>query len=189
MKQAAVIFLAVLFATVIALFGYDHFVVVPREKANAEQIAAAAKVDLASARAQANQISEDLDKSVRKTVTDAQAAFDGQTKESERRRLIGMALTLMSAPKTAISEFYANSLSYPKTLAEAGFGDDIASNEAVRALKLEANGVIVAQLRPVLGENAELRLIPKASNYGTQWSCVGTGVANLHSMVPVCTER
>ncbi len=73
MKQAALTFLFALLGTVIALFGYDRLVVVPREKANAEQIAAAAKLDLASARAQANEISEDLDKSVRKTLTDAQS--------------------------------------------------------------------------------------------------------------------
>jgi len=73
MKQAALTFLFALLGTVIALFGYDRLVVVPREKANAEQIAAAAKLDLASARAQANEISEDLEKSVRKTLTDAQS--------------------------------------------------------------------------------------------------------------------
>ena len=189
MRQAALTFVFALLGTAIALFGYDRLIVVPREKANTEQIAAATKLDLASARAQANEISEDLDKSVRKTVTDARTAFAEQTNESERRRLIGMALTLMSAPKTAISEYYANSMTYPKTLAEAGFGDEVASNEAVRTIKLEANGVIVAQLRAALGENAQLRLIPKTSNYGTQWSCEGTGVANLHIMVPVCVER
>ena len=189
MKQALVTFLSALLGMAIALLGYDRLIVIPRAKINAEQIAAAAKLDLASARAQANQITEELDTSVRKSVADAQAALAQQTSESEQRRLIGMALALFSAPKVAIAEYYANSMAYPKTLAEAGFGSETASNEAVLALKLEANGVIAAQLRPVLGNNAVLRLIPKTSNYGTQWTCVGTGVANLHRMVPVCVER
>lgn len=96
-----------------------------------------------------------------------------------KRARVTEGLSLASAAKTAISEYYASNNAFPSTNASAGLSDTIKGN-AVSSVVVGASGVIIVTYNSLVDAASNtLTLTPDASNGAISWKCApGTIAAN-----------
>ncbi|MBR9753909.1 MULTISPECIES: pilin [unclassified Cobetia] len=91
-----------------------------------------------------------------------------------KRANVSEGLQLAAAAKTAVTEVYSTSSSFPATNAAAGLQEASTINgNAVDSVTVGANGVITVNYNGTVDDNAELTLTPTASATGGSitWSC------------------
>lgn len=182
MKNFAITLFAAVFGLLIALFIYDRFVLQPRI---ADATAAPA---LGEARNEAKAISEELDASVKKTVDDARKAMSDQATEADRRRLAAEALVRSMSFKVAVTEYYQNSLAWPKSAKEIGLEEPRSyAGGAVEGVALGDQGTILVNFNETFLPPSRVLLTPRANASGmVEWRCVVEGSDELRRYLLAC---
>jgi hypothetical protein len=189
-RTIPVLFVTVTLAVVCALFAYDRFVVAPR----LAELGASERVSLAEARDEAQQIADNLDASVDRSVEEAQVALDAQAAAVDERRAAdaqraqqelakirgqaqaGEVLARAAMLKTALAEYYMSMGEWPPDMAAIGLGapDDFAGGPVAR-IDLEPEGVIAVRTTDAVAKGGIVRLIPQAKPTGMiEWTCRAT---------------
>ena len=185
MKQFTITFFAVLAAAAVALLGYDHFIVKPRESAQAE----ATKVNLSLAEQQAQGIANELDAAVTESVNNANETMIAQADEMQQRSLAQDALTRASMFKTAVAEYFMSNGQWPKSQTDAGLAKpESYAGGAVSSISIAEKGVIVITLNGQLESGARIKLIPDANpqSYVINWRCSVEGSEAVNHLLPAC---
>ncbi len=182
MKNFAITLFAAVLGLLIALFIYDRFVLAPRIT---EATAAPA---LGEARNEAKAISEELNASVKKTVDDARKAMSDQATEADRRRLAAEALGRSMTFKVAITEYYQNSLTWPKKAKDIGLEEPRAyAGGAIEGVELGEQGAILVNFNDTFMPPSRVRLTPRANASGmVEWRCVVEGSDELRRYLLSC---
>lgn len=187
MKQFAITFAAVLIAAALALFGYDYFIVKPRNAAQAEAI----QVNLSEAQTQAQQIADNLDNAVTQTISNANDTMNAQTGEMQQRALAADALARGSMFKTALAEYFMSNGQWPKTHAESGLAKpESYAGGAVSSISVGDKGNVIILLNEKIESGAKIRLIPEANeqSYVINWHCATEGSEALKRYLSACTK-
>ena len=185
MKQFAITFLAVFIAAALALLGYDHFIVKPREASQAEAV----MVDLSNAEQQAQGIANELDAAVTESVNTANETMIAQADEMQQRSLAKDALMRASMFKTALSEYFMSNGQWPKGQTEAGLAKpESYAGGAVSSISVSDKGVVVIMLNGQIESGAKIKLIPDANmqSYVINWRCSTEGSEALRHLLPDC---
>ena len=98
-----------------------------------------------------------------------------------KRANVSEGLQLAAAAKTAVTEVYSTSGSFPTTNTLAGLqGSDKITGNAVKSVGVGAGGVItVTYLKEQVAEGAQLTLTPSAGDGSITWKCeAGTNMDN-----------
>jgi hypothetical protein len=190
MKQFLATLIAVLIGGFLALLGYDHFIVQPREAAVArvDQPQAQAQVDLTGARTDAQQVAAEVEASVQRSVNGAREAMDTQAAEMERRALISEAVSRASMFRVSLVEFYFSNGRWPRNADEAGLPTpEEARGGAVRSVELGQGGSIVVMLDDRFAKGSKIVLRPRAtSSHALEWDCEYRGDALLKQVLTHC---
>lgn len=187
MKQFAITFAAVLLAVMLGLFAYDHFVLQPREQAQAEAI----KVNLGDAKAQAQDIADNLDAAVKKSVGDVANTMNAQTSEMQQRAFAADAISRGSLFKTALTEYFMSNGHWPKKPEESGLAKpESYAGGAVSSISLGEKGTIIILLNDKVQAGAKIRLIPDVNeqSYMVNWRCVTEGSDVLKRALLACNQ-
>ena len=198
MKQFLITLVAVLLGGFLALLGYDHFVVKPRE-AEATQTEASARaqqqtalqVDLEQARTEAQQVAAEVEASVQSSVEGARDAMDTQAKEMDRRGLVLDAASRATMFRVALSEYYQTNGRWPRDAGEAGLPSPGESRGgAVSGIALGAEGVVTVKLDERFSSGSAIVLRPTANAASgiVDWNCEVTGDALLKQTMPRCKD-
>ncbi len=185
MKQFIITFLAVFLAAALALLGYDHFIVKPREAAQAEAV----QVNLSNAEQQAQGIANELDAAVTESVNNANETMIAQADEMQQRALAADALTRASMFKTALAEYFMSNGQWPKGQTEAGLAKpESYAGGAVSSISVAEKGVVVITLNSQIESGAKIKLIPDANmqSYVINWRCSTDGSEALNHLLPDC---
>ena len=159
MKNFTLTFLAVFIAIGLALFGYDQLIVKPRELKQAE----AEKVDLSSAKSQAQEIANQFDQSVKETIGNASKTMNAQTGDMQQRALAADALARASMVKTMIAEYFQTNGQWPKNYRELGMASPEAyAGGAVKKIAVENKGVIAITLIDKFEPGSMIKLTPRS---------------------------
>lgn len=160
MKQFIITFVAVLIAAAIALLGYDHFIVKPRETSQAEAVL----VNLSNAKQQAQGVADELDAAVTESVQNANETMVAQANEMQQRSLAKDALVRASMFKVALSEYFISNGQWPKSQADAGLAKpESYAGGAVSSISVAEKGVVVITLNGQIESGAKIKLIPDAN--------------------------
>lgn len=196
MKQFVLTLVAVLVGGFLALLGYDHFVVKPREAEAARADAAereadrtAVAPDLAQARGEAQGIAAEVEASLERSVEKARSGMDAQTREMERRALLTDAVQRATMFRVSLTEYYQANGRWPQDADEAGLpSPDEMRGGAVRAVTLGAEGVVVIALDDTFGAGSEIRLRPQVKDAAgmVDWRCEVKGDPTLKQSLPRC---
>jgi hypothetical protein len=175
-------FLGAVVGVSLVLFGYDRFIVQPREAAH--------QVDLAEGRADAQGIAASLDASVDRTVHRARSAFDALAGDQDKARLANEAVQRGAMYRTYLSEWYVSRGEWPADAATAGLpAFDPETGGAVRAITVGAQGVVTIALREPFADGSRFVLTPTARNDGMlDWHCRSEGDPDLRRFVPSCVS-
>ena len=198
MKQFFLTLAAVLIGGFLALLGYDHFVVKPRETAAAQADAAATakvppnpQVDLDQARTEAREVAAEVEASVQRSVEGAREAMDAQAKEMDRRGLVLDAASRATMFRVALTEYYQTNGRWPRDADEAGLPSPGESRGgAVSGIALGAEGVVTVKLDDRFSSGSAIMLRPTA-NPATgmvDWGCEVRGDALLKQAMPRCKD-
>lgn len=185
MKQFTITFLAVFIAAALALLGYDHFIVKPREASQAETVL----VNLSNAKKQAQGVADELDAAVTESVNNANETMIAQADEMQQRSLAKDALTRASMFKTALSEYFMSHGQWPKSQTDAGLAKpDSYAGGAVSSISVAEKGVVVITLNAQIETGAIIKLIPDANtqSYMINWRCSTEGSEALNHLLPDC---
>lgn len=185
MKQFAITFLAVFIAAGLALLGYDHFIVKPRETKQAEAVL----VNLGNAEQQAKTIANELDAAVTESVNNANKTMITQADEMQQRSLAKDALVRASMFKVALAEYFMSNGRWPKTQAEAGLANaESYAGDAVSGISIADKGVVVITLNSQIESGAKIKLVPDANlqSYVINWRCSTEGSEKLSRLLPDC---
>ena len=196
MKQFVITLAAVLIGGFLALLGYDHFVVKPRETAAAQteantraQQQKVAQVDLERARTEAQQVASEVEASVQRSVSGARDAMDAQAKEMDRRGLVLDAASRATMFRVALTEYYQANGRWPRDADEAGLPSPGESRGgAVSGIALGAEGVVTVKLDERFSSGSAIMLRP-AANADTgmvEWGCEVRGDALLKQVMLRC---
>ncbi|WP_089083022.1 pilin [Aquitalea magnusonii] len=94
-----------------------------------------------------------------------------------KRARVTEGLSLASAAKTAVAEYYASNNTFPSTNASAGLADTIQGN-AVSSVSLSGSGVITVTYNSLVDTASNtLTLTPAASNGAITWKCAAGTIA------------
>jgi Pilin (bacterial filament) len=194
MKQFLITLAAVLIGGFLALLGYDHFIVKPRE-AGAVKTAAEmpkgvpAQVDLSQARAEAKQVADDVEASVQRSVDSVREAMQMQAKDADRRAMVAEAVSKATMFRVSITEYYQTQGRWPRDADDAGLPtpEDMRS-PGVTSIAIGEQGAVVVALDGTLAANSKivLRPIVKASTGMVEWRCELMGDSSLKAMLPRC---
>ncbi len=185
MKQFAITFLAFFVAAGLALLGYDHFIVKPREAKQAEAVL----VNLGKAEQQAQEIANELDAAVTESVNTANETMIAQADEMQQRSLAQDALMRASMFKTAMAEYFMSNGQWPKGHAESGLAKpESYAGGAVSSISVAEKGVVVITLNEKIESGAKIKLIPDANmqSYVINWRCSTEGSEALGHLLPDC---
>ncbi len=195
MKQFLITLVAVLIGGFLALLGYDHFIVKPREAAATAKAATEmpkrvpASVDLSQARAEAKQVADEVEASVQRSVDSAREAMQMQAKDADRRAMIVEAVSKATMFRASITEYYQSHGRWPRDADDAGLPppEDMRS-PGVTGIAIGERGTIVVTLDRSLAANSSIVLRPtaKASTGLVDWRCELTGDPSLKAMLPRC---
>ncbi|OQS40825.1 pilin [Chromobacterium haemolyticum] len=97
-----------------------------------------------------------------------------------KRARVSEGLSLASAAKTAVAEYYASNGSFPGTNASAGLQATISGN-SVTSVAVGTNGVITVTYSTTLidATKNQLTLTPTASAGSITWICAASGTSGL----------
>lgn len=194
MKQFLITLSAVLIGGFLALLGYDHFVVKPREAAAAKTEAAARRaeatpVDLSQAREDARDVAAELESSVRRSVDSAEEAMRAQAKAMDRASLARDAVSRATMFRVAMTEYYQTNGAWPRTAEDAGLPPpEDTRGPAVASIAIGDAGAVVVRLDRALAENTSivLRPEPKSAMGMVDWRCELKGDVTLKAFLPRC---
>lgn len=96
-----------------------------------------------------------------------------------KRARVTEGLSLASAAKTAVSEYYASNNAFPSTNTSAGLATTISGN-AVSSVVVGTSGVITVTYNTLVdstGASNTLTLTPNASNGAIAWKCAPGSIA------------
>ncbi len=194
MKQFLITLAAVLIGGFLALLGYDHFVVKPREAAAAKAEAAARKaetvpVDLTQAQKDARNVAAELESSVRRSVQSAEEALQAQAKTMDRASLARDAVSRATMFRVAMTEYYQTNGAWPRSAEDAGLPPpEDTRSPAVASIAIGEAGAVVVSLDRMLAENSKivLRPEPKTAMGMVEWHCELKGDASLKTFLPRC---
>lgn len=187
MKQFAITFSAVLLAATLALLAYDHFFVKPRAALQAEAV----QVDLSKAKLEAQNIADNLDAAVTKTISNANETMNTQTGEMQQRALAADAIARGSMFKTALAEYFMTNGQWPKTHAESGLArPESYAGGAVSSISVGEKGNVIILLTEKIESGAKIRLIPEANeqSYVINWHCTTEGSEALKRYLSACAK-
>jgi hypothetical protein len=187
MKQFAITFSAVLLAAALALFAYDHFVVKPRAALQAEVV----QVDLSKAKIEAQDIADNLDAAVTKTISNANDTMNSQTGEMQKRALMADAIARGSMFKTALAEYFMSNGQWPKSQDESGLAKpESYAGGAVSSISVGNKGMVIIALNEKVEVGAKIKLIPQANeqSYVINWTCTVEGSEALTHQLPSCSK-
>jgi Pilin (bacterial filament) len=202
MKQFLITLIAVLVGGFLALFGYDRFVVQPREAAAAKADTAAkadaaakaqtpppdVQVDLKQARSEAQQVATEVEASVQRSVEGARNAMDAQAKDMDQRALAVEAASRATMFRVALNEYYQSNGRWPRDADEAGLpAPTEASGGGVREITLGPKGVVTVKLDEHFpaGSTIVLRPTANAATGMVDWECEIKG-DGLKQALPKC---
>ncbi|AXT45011.1 MULTISPECIES: pilin [Chromobacterium] len=99
-----------------------------------------------------------------------------------KRARVSEGLSLASAAKTAVAEYYASNGSFPSTNTSAGLQTSISGN-SVTSVLVGTSGVITVSYSTTLIDSTknQLTLTPVASNGSIVWTCGASGTNALNS--------
>ncbi len=195
MKQFLITLMAVLIGGFLALLGYDHFIVKPREAAAAEKAATEmpksvpAPVDLSQARAEAKQVADEVEASVQRSVDSAREAMQTQAKDADRRAMVAEAITKATMFRASITEHYQTQGRWPCNSDDAGLPPpEEMRGPGVASIAIGERGAVIVTLDASLAANSTivLRPIAKTSTGMIDWRCELTGDPSLKTMLPRC---
>ncbi len=210
MKQFLITFAAVLIGGCLALLGYDHFIVQPREAqqqtaqwqrqlqaqaAVSQAVASQATVaqpDMAKARADAQQVAAEVEASVQRSVDGARDTMNAQAKEMDRRGLLADAVSRATMFKVSLTEFYQSNGQWPHDADEAGLpAPGEMRGGAVRTITLGAKGVVTVALDDRFAANSAIVLRPlvNAKSQMVEWLCEIKGDPALKQTLSHCKSE
>lgn len=196
MKQFILTLAAVLIGGFVALLGYDHFVVKPREAAAAKVEAAAlaqaqakSQLDLGRARSEAKSVAAEVEASVQRSVDNARQTMDAQAAEMNQRALVSDAVQRASMFRVALTEYYQANGRWPTDADEAGLpSPSEMRGGAVRTVTLGAQGAVTIALDDRFGAGSVVVLKPDANAASgiVDWNCEVKGDRALKLAMPRC---
>ncbi len=196
MKQFILTLVAVLIGGFIALLGYDHFVVKPREAAAAKLEAAAlaeaqakAQPDLRRARTEAKAVAAEVEASVQRSVDSARQTMDAQAAEMNQRGLVSDAVQRAAMFRAALAEYYQTNGRWPTDADEAGLpSPSEMRGGAVRTVTIGAQGAVTIALDERFGAGSVIVLKPDADAASgiIDWNCEIKGDRALKQAMPRC---
>jgi len=186
MKQLALSLLGSLLGVALALLLYERFIVQPREAKRAETAA----VDLSRAAAEAKNITNSVDASIKQSVDGARQAFEAQAADQNKRRMAAEAVARTQMYKVALTESFATNGKWPATAAEAGLPQNNKAGGAVRNVAVGERGTITVAFDGNFAEGALLQLVPQADpdTFQVRWRCRTSGDPDLKRYLPDCSE-
>jgi len=185
MKQFGIVFAAVFMATVLALLGYDEWIVKPREKAQVEAV----QLDLGDAETKAKNIAKNLDTAVAQSVENAGNTMNMQADEMRQRALAADAIARASLFKTALSEYFMSMGKWPESQSEAGLAaPESYAGGAVASISVVPQGMVVIRLNNQIENGAKILLVPEANaqSYAINWHCRTEGSEKARRLLPDC---
>ncbi|MBN8212022.1 MAG: pilin [Xanthomonadales bacterium] len=196
MKQFVLTLIAVLIGGFLALLGYDRFIVQPREAAATKAEAAAKaqtapanpQVDLGRARAEAQQVADEVEASVQRSVDGARQTMDAQAKLMDRRALIAEAASRATMFRVSLTEYYQSNGRWPRDADEAGLpAPTEMRGGAVREIRLGEQGVVTVKMDERFPEGSAIVLRPAANAASgmVDWTCEVKG-DELKQSLPRC---
>ncbi|QOZ81713.1 MULTISPECIES: pilin [Chromobacterium] len=98
-----------------------------------------------------------------------------------KRARVSEGLSLASAAKTAVAEYYASNGSFPSNNTSAGLQASISGN-SVTSVQVGTNGVITVTYSSTLIDTSknQLTLTPTASGGSIAWTCGASGTTGLN---------
>ncbi len=191
MKQFALTLIAVLIGGFLALLGYDHFIVKPREAEPAPVVQAApaqAPVDLAQTRSEAQAIASEVEASVQRSVENAKASMDAQAKAMDRRDLVSDAVRRATMYRVALTDYYQTNGRWPQDADEAGLpSPDEMRGGAVRSVTVGAQGRVTIALDDTFAPGSIIVLAPRINAPDMiDWQCEVKGDPSLAQALPRC---
>ena len=188
MKQFVLTLIAVLIGGFLALLGYDHFIVKPREAEPAPAAQAQATVDLAQTRSEAQAIASEVESSVQRSVENAKASMDAQAKAMDRRDLVSDAVRRATMYRVALTEYYQINGRWPQDADEAGLpSPDEMRGGAVRSVTVGAQGRVTIALDETFAPGSTIVLAPQIGAPGMiDWQCEVKGDPSLAQSLPRC---
>jgi hypothetical protein len=196
MKQFVLTLIAVLIGGFLALLGYDRFIVQPREAAATKAEAAAKaqtappnpQLDLGRARAEAQQVADEVEASVQRSVDGARQTMDAQAKLMDRRALIAEAASRATMFRVSLTEYYQSNGRWPRDADEAGLpAPTEMRGGAVREIRLGEQGVVTVKMDERFPEGSAIVLRPAANAASgmVDWTCEVKG-DELKQSLPRC---
>lgn len=191
MKQFALTLIAVLIGGFLALLGYDHFIVKPREAEPApvaQAASAQAPVDLAQTRSEAQAIASEVEASVQRSVENAKATMDAQAKAMDRRDLVSDAVRRATMYRVALTDYYQTNGRWPQDADEAGLpSPDEMRGGAVRSVTVGAQGRVTIALDDTFAPGSIIVLAPRINAPDMiDWQCEVKGDPSLAQALPRC---
>lgn len=198
MKQFLITLAAVLVGGFLALLGYDHFILKPREMLEAGQAqaapdTAAVDVNLGKARAEAREVAAEVEASVQRSVDNARATMTAQAGEMDRRSLIADAVQRVSMFRVALTEYHMTHARWPQDAEEAGLPPPAdMRGGAVRTVTLGDQGVVTVALDERFGKDGGqggaivMRPTVNAATGQVDWACEVTGDDEIRRALPRC---
>lgn len=191
MKQFALTLIAVLIGGFLALLGYDHFIVKPREAEPtpaAQAAPAQAPVDLAQTRSEAQAIASEVEASVQRSVENAKATMDAQAQAMDRRDLVSDAVRRATMYRVALTDYYQTNGRWPQDADEAGLpSPDEMRGGAVRSVTVGAQGRVTIALDDTFAPGSIIVLAPQINAPGMiDWQCEVKGDPSLAQSLPRC---
>ena len=197
MKQFLLTFTAVLIGGFLALLGYDHFIVKPREAATRAEAAAEADVqkqtprpdvDLSRSRDEAKKVAAELEASVQRSVENARNTIEAQASEMGRRELIVDAVRRATMFRVGLTEYYQTNGRWPRDAEEAGLppSEDFRGG-AVRSIEVGQRGVVEVAFDNTFAAGSRVMLRPLVKPSGMiEWECDIVGDPLLKRALPRC---
>ena len=191
MKQFVLTLIAVLIGGFLALLGYDHFIVKPRDAVSARTAPAASApvaVDLAQTRSEAQAIANEVEASVQRSVDGAKASMDAQVQAMDRRELVSDAVRRATMYRVALTEYYQTNGRWPQDADEAGLpSPDEMRGGAVRSVTVGTQGRVIIALDDTFAPGSTIVLAPQANASGIlDWQCEVKGDPSLAQSLPRC---
>lgn len=189
MKQFVLTLLAVLIGGFLALLGYDHFIVKPRETEAARAAGVApVPVDLSRARSEAKAVANEVEASVQRSVETARASMAAEAQAMDRREMVSDAVRRATMFRVSLTEYYQTNGRWPADADEAGLpSPEEMRGGAVRAVSLGKQGRVSIALDDHFAPGSTIVLEPVSDAMGTiDWRCRVEGDPALKQSLPRC---
>ncbi|MFZ5637148.1 MAG: pilin [Pseudomonadota bacterium] len=186
MKQFVLTLIAVLIGGFLALLGYDHFIVKPREADMARS--APVPVDMTRARSEAKAVADEVEASVQRSVETAKASMAAEAQAMDRRAMVSDAVRRATMFRVSLTEYYQANGRWPADADEAGLpSPEEMRGGAVRAVSLGKRGQVSIALDDNFAPGSAIVLEPVTDAMGAiDWRCRVEGDPALKQSLPRC---